>query len=296
MSLQDKKNLKLVSASKMKEYVQYGETLEGHYKEVAELDVELKKLKEEELKAENKIDVWTRIDIVNSKLRDQRRLVKWDKQWLLEFVTVKEPIRLPYIRERDERYLEKDTPLRKGYVWKKSAYPCTRCGHPKWTHEYDDGTRVPCEDRLHSKPCKCPLFSSNKKYPYAKPETCPHDEIMAYGRIENGLRVFCQNHYCGTELTDKEEGKKKIEYYTARIWTKEEWKKETEWHKDFRRDNEPMILIEITKGQDDYIVNGLESLCPECYSKDHDIDGHYKQSYEDMVKSYNRTIERFEGK
>lgn len=292
------KIIKIVQQHKLKDYINYSPLLEQHYTNIESITKEIQDLKTKEKTTSEKMPIWTQIDVLNDNLRKERKSVKWILEWMKEFVEPdKEGIQVPYYHNLTERHRTSDEPLEKGYVWLKSAYPCTRCGHRKYLHGFDDPDRTTnCTGRGTDGGCTCPIFTSNKKYPFAKPETCPHTDIDAYGKDMKKLKVFCTNIYCSKELTNTKQGKELIEHYQRKAPTEKEWKELRRFHSDtfIDRDDE-LMLIEIELKDDSYVIKEGEKLCKECYSNKHTNQQHFKQSFQEMIKSYEESIKRFDG-
>ncbi len=276
-----------------------GEYLEKHYKKIEEIKKEQKDLKEKEKSTKDKMEIWTRQDVLKSELREENTSVKYLLEWLKNFVEKTEPIIIPYVHELGEKNRSQDVPLKDGFVWRKSAYPCTRCGHQKWYHGWEnpEKDRKSCDAGHAGNRCTCPIFTSNKKYPFARQETCPHRDVRIYGTNIKKLRVFCENIYCGKELTSTKRGKELTKDYQRKIPTEKEWKEEKRFHKDdFGVERSELLIIQITKNGNDYKITEGEKICSYCYSNKHSNLQHYKQNYEQMVKSLQESIKRFDKK
>jgi len=288
----------LISRGTLGDYETNASTLEEFYQKEKTLKDKIHELnqvcKKPDVTDEQKQEAWNQADALRLDLNFARRVIKSEKEKLIEIVNGEMNIekKIPAVSFRDERYLE-DEPLGEGYSIRKIALSCTRCGHAKYQHGYDDGSSEECTQcRLR----KCPVYSQNLKYPYSK-KNCKHENIAIYGDIKKP-KVYCLNNRCFKKLPIDQRAKKLIDKYTRVIHTETEWKEELRFHTDgFGSDPDHYVLeVIINKESDGYDIKNISKRCPMCYSKEHDERGHYDQSYSEMKKNIEIVLKEFNQK
>lgn len=277
------------NASTLEEFYQKEETLKNKIHELNQV------CKKPDVTDEQKQKAWDEADAIRLDLNFARRVIKSEKVKLIEIVNGEEILekRISTISYRDDSLL-KEKPLLDGYSIRNIALSCTRCGHEKFQHGWDDGSSQECTSCTRGS--SCPVYSQNQKYPYSK-KNCKHVDIAIYGDIKKP-NVYCINNRCFKKLPIDDRAKKLIDKYTRVIPTETEWKETLRFHTDgFGSESDSYVLeVIINKDSDGYDLKTISKRCPRCYSKEHDERGHYEQKYSDMKKNIEITLKEFNQK